>query len=217
MDKKYVIKAEKRVLVGKKANVLRREGKLPGVVYGKKFEPIALTMDLRDTSKLLSSLTPSSVINIDIEGKDVLALVRDKQRDVVYGQLTHIDFQAVDEKEPIRASIAIKIVGESPAVKNFNGLLVKGATTIDVECLPKDLPEYFEINLSKLKKIGSSVSVGDLKINDNVKVLANDSVMLVLVTGRGGAIVGGADEDLEGAEEGAAEPEVMSKGKQDEE
>src|SRR3990172_2523964 len=113
---KVVIKAEKREVTGKQVGALRRAGKLPAVIYGRHVEPIAITLESHSAGIALGKLTSSSLITIDLAGKEYLTLVREKQRNFIKGNLTHIDFLAVDLKEKIRANVRIELVGLSLAV-----------------------------------------------------------------------------------------------------
>ena len=208
---KAVIKAARRTVTGKKVGALRREGKLPGVIYGHHLEPIAITMDQREASRTLASLTSSSLVNIELEGKMHAALVREKQKNYVRGTLLHVDFLAVSLTEKIRASVAIEIHGVSPAVKDYNGVVINGLESIEVESLPQDLPERVVVDISGLKNIGDGIYVRDLKLASNVIVHTDVDEMIVVVTGSS------AEEAVVEGEATMAEPEVIEKGKKEEE
>ncbi len=204
-----VINAEKRTTTGKKVRALRREGKLPGVIYGHKFEPTAVLMDQKETTKTLNHATSSSIVIIKLEGKDIAALIRDKQRDFIKNTYLHVDFQAVSLTEVIRTTVNIEFSGIAPAVKDFEGIVVEGLTAIEVEALPSDLPERFIVDISVLKEIGDSILVKDIVVSEKVTVLTPLEEMLILVTAPA------AEEEVV-TEEGE-EPEVIEKGKKEEE
>lgn len=209
MDK-VILKAEPRKIIGKQVNALRREGKLPAVIYGHNFEPTPITLDEKSTTKTLSTLTSTSLVTIDLEGKEHLTLVRDRQRNYVANRLIHIDFQVVSQTEVIRANLSIEIVGTSPAVKDFNGVVVIGLNELEIECLPSDLPDRLTIDISKLEKVGDSVFVRDISFGDKVQILQDPDEMIVMVTAA-------MEEEVVEAEEGVGEePEVIEKGKKDE-
>ncbi len=211
MDK-YVIQATKRDVIGKKVGVLRREGKLPGVIYGHKFDAMPIIMDARTTTKVLNSITSSSIVTLVIDGKEHAALVRERQMDYIRNQFIHVDFQAVSQTEKIRAKVGVVITGTAPAVKDFNGVVVEGLDAIEVEALPKDLPERFVIDISKLAAIGDAIHVKDVEVPANVEIVDDVEAMLVLITAPA------AEEAEPVAGEGeAVEPEVIEKGKKDEE
>ena len=209
---KVVIEATKRTVIGKQVSTLRRESKLPGIIYGSKIDPIAITMDLKQATRVLNNTTSSSVITINVEGTEYAALVREKQRDVLRNLFIHADFQAVSQTEKIRAAVNIEMVGHAPAVKDYNGVVVEGVNAINVESLPKDLPERFTVDLSVLKEIGDTISVKDIAIPDGVEVLDSPDEMIILITSPAAEEV----EEEEVGEEGEEEPEVIEKGKKEE-
>ena len=206
---RVVIKATKRDVTGKKVSQLRREGKMPGVVYGHHIEPIAIVMDAREVTRAMIGLTPSSIVTIDIDGGDHAALIRERQRDYLRNKFIHIDFQAVSRTEKIRARIETVLEGNAPAVKNYNGIVLHEKEYIEVEALPEHLPERFVIDISNLNRIGDMIRISDMKIADDVTVF--DDVNDVIVS------ISGVKEDT-GEEEaaGADEPEVVEKGKKEE-
>lgn len=208
---KFEIYAEKRTVTGKKVGVLRREGKLPGVIYGHKFETVAILMDLKETTRVLNKATGSSILTINLNDKQIAVLIREKQRDYLKNRFIHVDFQAVSLTEKIRANVNIELTGIAPAVKDFSGVIVEGLNFIEVEALPSDLPERFTIDISVLKQIGDSITVKDIQIAPNVEVHTPLDEMVVLVTSPA------AEEEIETVEEGAEEPEVIEKGKKEEE
>lgn len=212
-----VIKATLRDVKGKQVKQLRRQGKLPGVMYGHNIQPTSRSMDLKDTTKTLSSVTGSSIVTIDLDGKQHATLVREKQRDFIKGNLLHVDFQVVSLTEKIRTTVGIEFTGLSPAVKDFNGVVVEGLTGLEVECLPQDLPERFIVDISSLLKIGDSIHVKDVPAPTNVQVLDNPDEMIVIITAaKAEEIVTPTPEEVAAAE-ALEEPEVIEKGKKEEE
>jgi len=211
MDKN-VIEASKRDVIGKKVGVLRREGKLPGVIYGHKFEAMPIIMDSKTATKVLNSATSSSIITVVVDGKQHAALVREKQMDYIRNQFIHIDFQAVSQTEKIRAKVGIVLTGVASAIKDFNGVIVEGLDAIEVEALPKDLPERFVVDISGLANIGDAIHVSDVEVPESVTVVDSLEEMIVLITSPAAEEVEEAPVEVEGAE-----PEVIEKGKKEEE
>lgn len=210
---KVVINATKRTIIGKQVGALRRAGKLPGVLYGHKVDPVAITMELKESTRVLNNTTSSSVITINLDGTEYPALVREKQRDYLKNRFIHVDFQAVSQTERIRAEVNIEVVGHAPAVKDYNGVMVEGVTSINVEALPKDLPERFVIDISSLKQIGDSITLKDIVIPEGVEVLDSLDEMIILVTAPAAEEV----EEVAVEEVAGSEPEVIEKGKKEEE
>jgi large subunit ribosomal protein L25 len=210
-----LLDAEPRNVIGKQVKALRRQGKVPGILYGRSMQPIPILMDLRDATRTLGRLAPSALVTVVLAGEKHLALVREKQRDFIRGTLKHVDFQAVSMKEKLRVNVIIDLVGLAPAVKDFNGVLVEGLTEVEVECFPQDLPSKISVDISGLKKIGDSLTVHDLVMPPNVESLDNPDEMIVIVTAQA------AEEVVEVAPAAVvveeAEPEVIEKGKIEEE
>ena len=206
---RVVIKATKRDVTGKKVSQLRREGKMPGVIYGHHIEPIAIVMDAREVTRAMIGLTPSSIVTIDIDGEDHAALIRERQRDYLRNKFIHIDFQAVSRTEKIRARIETVLEGTAPAVKNYNGIVLHEKEYIEVEALPEHLPERFIVDISNLNRIGDMIRISDMSIADDVTVF--DDVNDVIVS------ISGVKEEAEEEETASTdEPEVVEKGKKEE-
>lgn len=205
---KVVLKATKRSVIGKQVKALRRQGFLPGVVYGHHFEPVSIQMDAHSAGMIIPHLTSSSVVTIDLEGQSIPALVREKQKNYIKGTLTHVDFQAISLTEKIRAWVQIHLHGTSPAVKDFNAVLVTNMAEVEIEALPSDLPERIEVDLSVLKKVSDAVHVRNLNLPPNVEMLSDADEVVVIATG-----VAVEAEDVEGAQ---AEPELVEKKKKEE-
>ena len=129
MDK-IVLEAQNREVIGKKVKVLRREGKLPAIVYGYGVDSIPIVLDHKSSSRILANAESSSLIMINLDGKEYPTLVREKQWDYIRRSLTHVDFQVVSMTERIAAQVRIELVGESLALEN-GGILVTGLTSPD--------------------------------------------------------------------------------------
>ena len=209
---KVSIHATRRSVTGKQVRSIRREGKLPAVLYGRHLEATPITLDLRDASKILATMTSSSLVNIDLEGETHSALVREKQRNFITGVLLHVDFQAVSLTEKLRTTVSIEITGLAPAIKDFNGVVVTNVSQVEVECLPQDLPERIVVDVSGMAKIGDAIYVRDLKVDEKVTVLENPDETVVIITAQA------AEEVVEEVVAAAVEePEVIEKGKKEEE
>lgn len=212
---KVVLKATKRDVIGKQVKAMRREGKLPAVIYGRHLEPISISLEAHSAGLALAKVSASSLVTIDVDGKEYPALVRERQRDFIKGVLTHVDFLAVDMNEKLRTSVGLAFVGVSPAVKDYNGILVHNLERLEVECLPGDLPERINVDIAMLKQIGDIIRVRDLAVSDKVRILADEDETIAVVTiTKEETPVGAAG--AEGAE--AAAPELsVERGKKEEE
>ena len=170
MDK-VVLKATRRDVTGKQVSALRRAGKLPGVIYGRHTQPINITLDAHSAGLALSKVGSSSLIGVEVDGKEYPALVRERQRDYIKGTLKHIDFLAVSLTERIRADVRIEVTGVSPAVRDLDAVMVLGLHSVSVECLPTDLPDRIVVDISGLSQVGDAIHVRDLQIPEKVRVL----------------------------------------------
>lgn len=179
---KVVLKAKKREVVGKQVNALRREGKLPAVIYGRHTDPINIELDARSAGRRLANATSSSLITIELDGKEYPTLVREKQRDYIKNSLLHVDFLTVSMSEKLRAYVALRFKGVSLAVKDYNAILVHNLEEIHVECLPSDLPESIEVDVSVLKNPGDGIRVGELTVPENVLVLDDEDMMVAVAS-----------------------------------
>jgi len=207
---KESIKASHRTVTGKQVGALRRQGQLPGVIYGHHMAPTPIQMDLKEASHVLNTITGSSLLTIDLEGKSLSVLVREKQRNYIRNSYTHIDFQAVSLTEKLRTKVTIELTGVSPAVKDFNGYVITNMNELEVECFPQDLPERITVDISSLKKIGDMILVSSVPVSDKVTVLSTADEAIVVVTSN-------KEEAEETPAASAEEPEVIEKGKKEEE
>ncbi|MCX8061598.1 MAG: 50S ribosomal protein L25 [Anaerolineales bacterium] len=205
-----VIEATKREVIGKKVKALRRQGKLPAVVYGHQFSALPILLDYRQASRSLAGISSSHLIDLIVDGQKIPVLVRERQHHPISGNLLHIDFLAVSMTEALRTFVPLEFEGESPAVKDYGGVLVIGLEEIEVECLPKDLPEKITVDLSKLEKIGDGIYIKDLVMPTGVEVLSDGDEMVALITAPEG-------EEVEAEIGEGFEPEVIEKGKKEEE
>jgi len=181
MDK-ITLQASRRDVIGKKVKVLRREGKLPAVIYGHHIEPLAIVLDLRDTSKILRDVSRATVLTVNVDGDDFTCLVRQRQRGVLTGLYEHIDFLAISMTETVRTQVNVFIAGESPTVEQYGAIIMTGADSVEVEALPGDLPESLTVDISILTGIGDTITVADLVLPKGVEVLTDPDEMLVVVT-----------------------------------
>jgi len=217
---KVVLKATKRDVVGKQVKALRREGKLPAVIYGRHNEPINVSLDAHSASLALAKVGSSSLVTLDVDGTEYPALVREKQRDFIKNRLLHVDFLAVSLTEKLRTSVSLHFVGVSVAVKDYNAVFVHNLEEFRVECLPADLPERIEVDITSLVRVGDSIRVREVVVSDKIRVLENpDTVVCVASAPK-------VEEEVVVSEEEAAvvapteeaEPELaVERGKKEEE
>jgi large subunit ribosomal protein L25 len=210
-----VFQANRRDVTGKKVKTLRRDGRLPAVVYGHNIESISISLDMRDAIRTLDSISPSALVVLEIDGDKHHTLVRDKQRNPVRRSIIHVDFQAVSLTETVRADVNINIIGEAPAVEAYLAIVVPSLEQLSIECLPTDLPDKIDVDISELGEIGDSILVGDLIIPDGIEVMNDPEDVVVVVIAQAAEEVEEVEEEEVELEEGA-EPEVLDRGKREE-
>lgn len=218
MSENVVLEATPRTITGKKVSQLRREGQVPVVVYGPKTEPRNLQIAYRPLQIALMNAGGTHLIDLKSDGTTATVLAREVQRDILRGDILHVDFFAVDLKAKISIDVPIHFTGESPAVASRKGILLTGPAMLTIETLPSHLLDEVEVDLSTLNEIGDAIHVRDLKLGEDIAVLNDPDEMIARISQPAAARAEEA-EALEAAEaEGApAEVEIIKKGKADEE
>lgn len=171
------LKVALREVKGRQTNALRSEGIVPGVVYGFEMEPTLVQMERGDLIRLYRQAGTSSVVNLDIAGKEVQVLIHEVQKDPLTDFLTHIDFLSINMKQTVEAEIEISLVGESPAVK-AGGTLVHALDKVEVKALPNKLVKEIEVDVSKLVTFEDQLTVADIIAPEGVEIItAMDEVI----------------------------------------
>jgi large subunit ribosomal protein L25 len=179
------------------------------VVYGHGREPQALTVDRTEFEKILSLSHGSTILELDIDGTKQRTLVRDIQRHPTRKTVTHVDFMELHAGERIRVDVPIELVGTPDGVRNAGGVMEQFLREIEVEILPKDIPELIKIDVTDMR-IVSSMHVRDVTV-ENAKILTDPSVTICTVLPPRVEVEPVAAEAVEA--EGAVEPELIRKPK----
>lgn len=181
--KQVELTAEKRSVLGKQVQQLRRQGWVPGVMYGHGFDPVPLQFEARGLRQVLSQTSGSQLINIKVRGqkRPEKALVREVQRDPIRGTLLHVDFYRVMMTKRLTAEVPLEIVGASPVVERKEGILLHGLSTVEVECLPDNLVDAIEVELSGLSEVDQAFYVRDLAVPAGIEILTDPHEMIVRV------------------------------------
>ncbi|MBN2318722.1 MAG: 50S ribosomal protein L25 [Acidobacteria bacterium] len=211
-----VIEAQMRTPGGKNVNRrLRKSGIIPAVIYGPKKQPMAISVDPLIIQGILHSETGhNTIFTLDVDGsKQNNAMVKDYQLDPVQGDLIHVDFIQIAMDRRLELSVNIELVGEPEGVKIEGGIMDFVTRSIEVECLPSDIPESIKVDVSPLK-INDYIRVKNIEMDSKVKILSDPDVVVV-------TIIPPVKEEEPAVEEEAAaeteEPEVIKKGKAAEE
>lgn len=164
------------------AKDLRKQKKIPAVVYGHGVDNVSMTLDHEAFRKVFKEAGSNTIIDLVLPGgKKQKVLVQDVQRDPIYDTFQHVDFYAVQMTEKLTTEIPFEFVGESNAVKNFGGILVTNLDEVEVRCLPGDLVHSIIIDLAKLENINDSLHIKDIEIPKGLEVLTDMAEMIVTV------------------------------------
>ncbi len=189
------------------ARALRREGRVPAVIYGHGEETRSLSVDSLELEKLLSSITvENTLIELSIEGGDsTRALIREVQWHPYKPQVLHLDFYQVHAGEKIHLPVPVRLHGTPLGVREDGGVLQQVLHDLEVECLPRDIPEAIDVDVSELR-IGDSVHVRDVSV-PNVRILNDEDLTICSVTPP--TMVALPEETEEGEGVGDVEPELI--------
>ncbi len=177
----YELAADLRLARGKKNRELRREGFVPGIVYGPSIEPMSVQFPYRSVEVTLMNAGGTNLIDILVNGDSYPSLAREVQRDVVRGDILHVDFLAVDQTQRISVEVPIVMQGESPVVAAREGILITGRSSLTLEVFPSDIRDRIEIDLSTLTELGAEVLVRDLSFGESVTVHNDPNEMLAKI------------------------------------
>jgi large subunit ribosomal protein L25 len=222
MRKDITVMAEVRTARGKnEARRLRVRGFIPAVVYGAYKDSVAVGISPKQIVQILNSKTGhNTIFNLSIQdGENTPVMIVDSQRDPIKGFLLHADLKRIDLEKRIRVSVPVITEGEAAGIKLQGGLLEIISREVEVECLPDEIPEHFVLDVSSLM-IGQSVRASGIPMTGSMRLLSPaDSVIAHVVAMRAEEVAPAAAVEAVPAAEGAAggEPEVIKKGKKEEE
>lgn len=218
MKQQITVPAELRTSRGKnEARRTRREGRIPAVVYGAFKEPVALAVDPKPILRIMRSATGyNTIFDLHIDGAETTpVMLVDEQFDPLKGNLLHVDFKRIDLTKRIRVTVPVVTHGDPRGVKEQGGLLELVSRSLEIECLPGEIPEHFTIDVAELM-IGQARRAGDVALSGSMKLMGSpDTVLAHVIALRGEEAP--AAEAPEAAAPAAAEPEVVKKGKKEEE
>ncbi len=219
MKTDITIAAERRESRGKnEARRLRARGLAPAVVYGAGKEPIAVSINPVEVTRILRSSTGhNTIFNVDVKGVETTpAMIVEWQNDPIKSRLLHIDLKRIDLTKRLTVKVPVHVTGDPAGVKIQGGLLELIVREVEIECLPDEIPDAFTVDVSSLM-IGQSVRASELQMPGSAKLVsAPDAVIAHVIAIRTSESTAEA-ATAEGAAPAAAEPEVIKKGKKEEE
>ncbi len=195
---------------------LRGSGKIPAVVYGRSASA-SVAVDEHEFSQKFKRVSENTIIDLAVDGESHDVLVKDYQTDAITGRIIHIDFYEVDKNKLLRTHVPIRVTGTAQGVRG-GGVLDQNMHQIEVECLPRDIPEQISVDVTSLE-VGDSIHVAHLEVLPGVRYLSGAEQVVVSVTyvkeevvAAPAAAVEGEEAAAEGAEEGEAKAEEPSSG-----
>lgn len=194
MDRK-VLEARVREARGKRAaRRLRAEGRLPAVIYGGKGVSTPIDISESEFAKIFRQITKTTTIDIRLDdGRDVIAFVKDFQHDIISDSVRHVDFYEVEPDKMIRVKIRVRLAGAPDAVR-LGGVLESGIPEIEIECLPKDMPERISVDVTRLG-LNETIFVKDLALGEGVKVLTPGDSPVASVRHARQSLAGSGEEE----------------------
>ncbi|MFW6270636.1 MAG: 50S ribosomal protein L25 [Bacillota bacterium] len=210
---RFEVEVEKRDQTGKgTARRLRREGLIPGVVYGKTRESESLIVNPKDISnKVNSNVIIDLKIVDDEEQNEEVVMIKDYQKDVIKGNLIHVDFQQISMDEKINVTVPINLTGDAYGVQE-GGVLQQLMREVEIEALPDNIPDEIDLDISELD-VGDSLQVSDLEIEGEIDIVEGLDEVIVTVVTPSEEI----EEEVEEVEEEFIEPEVIGEETEEEE
>jgi large subunit ribosomal protein L25 len=207
------LNASPRADVGKgAARTLRRDGKIPAVIYGHARDPQPLAIDQRELERLLSHIAAeSTVIELSFDGAMARTLIREIQRHPFKRQILHVDFQELVAGEKVTVNVPILLVGVPDGVRNEGGVLDQTMRELAIHVDPADIPNHIDVDVTSLT-IGRSIHVSDLTLPEGVEVLDDEDATICVVSAPRAVV---EEAPAEVVVEGPEEPEVIGRGKEE--
>lgn len=181
---KYTLSAQKRELFGKKLKRLRKQGELPGNIFGKDVKSTSVQVSLKDFDRIFKDAGETSVVYLKLEDetKERPVLISNLHYDPVSDAKLHVDFHQVNLKEKVTAHVPVEIIGEPELVKSGEAVLSINLNEIEVEALPTDIPENITFDVSKFAAIGDQLTVADAKVGSDVTVETDPELVVVALS-----------------------------------
>jgi large subunit ribosomal protein L25 len=197
------------------ARRVRRDGKIPAVVYGAGKDSLPITVDPRVVTRILNSETGhNTIFDLALNGENTKAMIVDWQYEPIKGRLLHIDLKRIALDKVLRVSVPIFLKGEAAGVKQEGGILEQMLREVEIECLPADIPSHIDVDVSHLT-FGKVLRVSDLPHSEKLKFLTDANQPVAHVTSVKEEVVVTPEAAAADATAAPAEPEVIKKGKQE--
>jgi large subunit ribosomal protein L25 len=197
------------------ARRVRRDGRIPAVVYGAGKDALSISVDPRVVTRILNSETGhNTIFDLTMNGEKTKAMIVDWQYEPIKGRLLHIDLKRIALDKVLKVSVPIFLVGEAAGVKQEGGILEQMLREVEIECLPADIPSHIDANVSDLT-FGKVLRVSDLPHSGKLKLITDENQPVAHITSVKEEVTVTPEAAAEAATAAPAEPEVIKKGKQE--
>ena len=176
-----ILQIQKRTTEGKKVKTLRNQGITPIHLYGSEFDSASMQVKMSELIDILNLAGFSSPITLNDGKNDIIAFAREVQRHPLTEQILHVDFQIVGKDDQVEVEVPINLIGESPAVKNLGGVLIKLMETIRVSSKVDSVPKSLEIDISVIESLEQSILVGEVEIAEGVQIVSDETFAVARV------------------------------------
>ena len=176
-----ILQIQKRTTEGKKVKTLRNQGITPIHLYGSEFDSASMQVKMSALINILNLAGFSSPITLNDGKNDIIAFAREVQRHPLTEQILHVDFQIVGKDDQVEVEVPINLIGESPAVKNLGGVLIKLMETIRVSSKVDSVPKSLELDISVIESLEQSILVGEIEIAEGVQIVSDETFAVARV------------------------------------
>ena len=176
-----ILQIQKRTTEGKKVKTLRNQGITPIHLYGSEFDSASMQVKMSELINILDLAGFSSPITLNDGKNDIIAFAREVQRHPLTEQILHVDFQVVGKDDQVEVEVPINLTGESPAVKNLGGVLIKLMETIRVSSKVDSVPKSLELDISVIESLEQSILVGEIEIAEGVQIVSDETFAVARV------------------------------------
>jgi large subunit ribosomal protein L25 len=176
-----ILQIQKRTTEGKKVKTLRNQGITPIHLYGSEFDSASMQVKMSELINILDLAGFSSPITLNDGKNDIIAFAREVQRHPLTEQILHVDFQVVGKDDQVEVEVPINLTGESPAVKNLGGVLIKLMETIRVSSKVDSVPKSLELDISVIESLEQSILVGEIEVAEGVQIVSDETFAVARV------------------------------------
>ena len=178
---KVSLKADLRTVFGKKLNKIRKQGFVPGNIFGPDFKSRSISVVYKELVKIYKIVGETGIVYISLDKENIPVLIKTVQRHPLSSSLLHVDFRKIDLSKKIETNVPVKTIGVSEAVSQKAGVLLVQSETLLVEALPEDIPSHIEVDITVIKEIGQEIKVSDLKKSDKYEIKTPVEKVIVAV------------------------------------